>query len=444
MEEIKEIIIKTPNGQKKYGIADSEARQDVQQLTEGAPEVFDTFKEVAEYIEQDGATAAEIIKNVAANAQGIADEITRAKNAEAALSTEISESATRQSQALAEERTRAQAAERKNADAVVAEKERAEAAEAELGERIANAGGGDVTTEQLNEVKADVRANTTAIDNEVARATQAEIDAIEKGRQLALRALFVAAGAEYNDTDQDIKKTAPWGDTYTHKAKHYSLNGLGDITEEQMVNIYNAGRLKEGVSTFYYGQNNIRTFLPSLYATPMGHAQDDVLYRGFCGGCTNLEIALIAKYPGSYINGTNNNLALNVNSSQGCQYMFSSCIKLKKIVNKLNVRNATSFNISFYNCNALEDVFLYELKSSIEFSQSSNISKDSILFAITNANPTSAITIKLHHDAYTRLTTDQEVLDALSAKNEALTTEGKGGKISLVCATHNEEVTPNA
>jgi hypothetical protein len=36
------------------------------------------------------------------------------------------------------------------------------------------------------------------------------------------------------------------------------------------------------------------------------------------------------------------------------------------------------------------------------------------------------------------------VLDALTAKNEALTTEGKGGKISLVCATHSEEITPNA
>ena len=89
MEEIKEIIAKTPNGQKKYGIADSEARQDVQRLTEGAPEAFDTFKEIAEYIAQDGATAAEIIKNVAANAQGIADEITRAKDAEAALNKRI-------------------------------------------------------------------------------------------------------------------------------------------------------------------------------------------------------------------------------------------------------------------------------------------------------------------------------------------------------------------
>ena len=77
---------------------------------------------------------------------------------------------------------------------------------------LSQGGGGDVTTEQLNEVKADVRANATAINDEVARATQAELDAIEKGRQLALRALFVAAGAEYNDTDNHIVKYTPWKD----------------------------------------------------------------------------------------------------------------------------------------------------------------------------------------------------------------------------------------
>ena len=53
-----------------------------------------------------------------------------------------------------------------------------------------------------------------------------------------LRPLYIAAGAEYNDSGVDKTKTAPWGETVTHKAGHYYLNGLGDITEEQMEVIF--------------------------------------------------------------------------------------------------------------------------------------------------------------------------------------------------------------
>ena len=58
---------------------------------------------------------------------------------------------------------------------------------------------------------------------------------------------YEAAGAEYNDTGADIIKTTPWADladddadkTVVHKAGYWYLNGLGDITTEQIRNIYN-------------------------------------------------------------------------------------------------------------------------------------------------------------------------------------------------------------
>ena len=31
-----------------------------------------------------------------------------------------------------------------------------------------------------------------------------------------LRPLYIAAGAEYNDTGADVAKTAPWGEVVTH------------------------------------------------------------------------------------------------------------------------------------------------------------------------------------------------------------------------------------
>ena len=86
--------------------------------------------------------------------------------------------------------------------------------------------------------------------------------AIEQGKQLALRALFVAAGAEYNGSGADKTKTAPWGESVTHKAGHYYLNGLGDITEEQMVKIYNMGKYWQSENAQGFGSESVRTNLP--------------------------------------------------------------------------------------------------------------------------------------------------------------------------------------
>ena len=62
---------------------------------------------------------------------------------------------------------------------------------------------------------------------------------------------YVTAGAEYNDTGADIVKTAPWADmvdddytgdygkTVVHKAGYWYLNGLGDLTTDEIRKIYN-------------------------------------------------------------------------------------------------------------------------------------------------------------------------------------------------------------
>ena len=60
------------------------------------------------------------------------------------------------------------------------------------------------------------------------------------------------------------------------------------------------------------------------------------------------------------------------------------------------------------------------------------ISKPSILYAINNAAPTTAIAITLHANRYAQLSEDADIIAALEAKNTAL--EGTGGSISLVSA----------
>lgn len=60
------------------------------------------------------------------------------------------------------------------------------------------------------------------------------------------------------------------------------------------------------------------------------------------------------------------------------------------------------------------------------------ISKPSLIYTINNANPTTAITITLHTNRYAQLAEDADIIAALEAKNTDL--EGTGGSISLVSA----------
>lgn len=241
---------------------------------------------------------------------------------------------------------------------------------------------------------------------------------------LALRALFIAAGAEYNDTDAVIQKTAPWGTeekwkqeadgTYTyweepaiveHLPGHYYLNGLGDITEEEMLYIYNAGALKANIGGFY-SKANIRTFLSSRISGQEGYSQFNL--TGILSSATAVETAifgvdsLLIKTHGIAMIGTTMYAA------------FSNCSRLKYI-QKIAVSGITNIS-AFNNCNELVYVELNKLKVSVSFAQSKKISKKSILAIIANATPTSAITITVHPDAYVRIVNQSDIVEALAAQ----------------------------
>ena len=92
-------------------------------------------------------------------------------------------------------------------------------------------------------------------------------------------------------------------------------------------------------------------------------------------------------------------------------YAFEGCTRLKYIVPILKIGSITaSYNIAtaFKACRELVLCKLYNLKISVSFSDSPLLSKESILYTIQQAAPTSAITITLHADAYARLNPDLE------------------------------------
>ena len=265
--------------------------------------------------------------------------------------------------------------------------------------------------------KQNLSDTIAALATEVARAQAAEAAATEQGRKLALRDLFVAAGALYNNTAADISRTAPWGDTVTHKAGHYYLNGLGDITEEQMLAIYNISNnytLSTRLSAYFFNVD-IRTNICRKgigWGVEMGTTDARTSFYK-----VPIEVAVVCNPNWSNDYGYCFQ-AGDVNA------MFYSCSKLRKVLGVINLANSTNARRIFYITPLLESFKLRELNTELLLAEIPNVDKESILYAIQNAAPPKAITIILHPDAYARLSTDADVVAALEAQP----------LVSLVCA----------
>lgn len=216
-----------------------------------------------------------------------------------------------------------------------------------------------------------------------------------------LRPLFITAGAEYNDTGVDKTKTAPWGETVTHKAGHYYLNGLGDITEEQMRMIYNAGRIVSTTPVAQYRNSSIRTNIVSALS-------------GTEGQPLNLYYTCSGNYMEVFNNTKNTETSV---VSMHATFAYSS--RLKYIIPTIVVSETKTSNDvtnTFTGCKALVLCKLKRLRYSFSFKDCPLISKESVQYIIDYSASTSAITITLHPDAYARLADDADIVAALEAQ----------------------------
>lgn len=229
---------------------------------------------------------------------------------------------------------------------------------------------------------------------------------------------YETAGAEYNDTNEDIVKNAPWKNyvdteeekTVVHKVGHWYINGLGDLTTQEVKVIYNESQFKSFPAERIFMHKKTRTLIDKSTAYP-ALSKRDYQYN------SNTNIIAIA---------------FSYHNADTLNYTFAECSKLKYITPTLNVKWVKSFDNTFTKCYSLISVTLSNVQANISFASSSFISKSSIKYIIDNASPTSAITITLHADAYARLVNDSDIVAALEAKNTAL--EGTRGSISLVSA----------
>ena len=213
-----------------------------------------------------------------------------------------------------------------------------------------------------------------------------------------LRDLYISAGAVYNEA-----------------TGYYELNGLTDITEEQMRVIYKYAGTPQVKAAFAYSMARTNLPMPGMY--------DGSVYGAMFYACTNLEVAYLG-----YKKSSPTSYDVPLVYTKGNNF-FYLCTKLKKIYGKIHQR-IQNWDLTFGDCSALEEVRIADLYSSIQLSWSPNLSKESVLYMITNANPPSgaavgSITITLHPTAYARLKDDADIVAALDAK---------GGIVTLVSA----------
>lgn len=186
------------------------------------------------------------------------------------------------------------------------------------------------------------------------------------------RALYVAAGAVYNE-----------------QTGFYELNGLTDITEEQMreIYVYTSGAINQNDLTQRFSGLNIRTNIP--FKVSLGNYDSTFVMIGMCANNKNIETI---------------NFVFRVFPIK-TGYAFAGCSKLFSINSILDFRlfEGNIVSTMFVGCNALVHVLIHSLKTSISFPNSPLLSLESLQYLITNAANTSAITVTVHADVYAKI-----------------------------------------
>lgn len=197
--------------------------------------------------------------------------------------------------------------------------------------------------------------------------------------------LYEAAGATFNDT-----------------TGYFELNGLTDISYEEMMNVYLASHHGTGTFSFdnfkcaYNGILNARTILPVRIYAETRYVFATQAFNS--DGAETESIQFISIY---------RDVTLYLRDANNC---FRYNRKLKRVIGPIGLYDAVMGFAT--GCSSLEDITL-KLKASVVFQDSPRLSIASILYMINNEAATSAITITLHATSYARAIADTDVQTAL-------------------------------
>ena len=207
-----------------------------------------------------------------------------------------------------------------------------------------------------------------------------------------LRDLYVSAGAVYNE-----------------QTGYYELNGLTDITEEQMRVIYEKtwGWWLHLPSLNGFGTALPRTNIPCPDYKIIAYAPNISIHSIFAGSGNddNLEVVnLRALYTPTIFDEIK---IVDFN------WAFQGDKKIREVQGIINVKKARS-DLSIGG--NIETINIKGLKTNIRFYNSQRLSKESVLYMINNSEATSAITIGLNKAVYDVMEDDADIIAALTEK----------------------------
>lgn len=196
------------------------------------------------------------------------------------------------------------------------------------------------------------------------------------------------------------------GAVWNAKTGFWELNGLTDITNEQMLTIYvetNNFLMYQADLEACYCFSKCRTNIPNTpYLSSLARLRQN--WRDFFRQSVNIEVLVLKNIPSYYFKP---NTLVDT---------FYGCINLRLIDGILDVSKCHKQNaIDFFYCVKLESVKLYKLNYSIVLTSCKMLSSESVQYMIENATD-KTITITLHPEAYDMAIADAGVQTALTNK----------------------------
>lgn len=210
-----------------------------------------------------------------------------------------------------------------------------------------------------------------------------------------LRDLYVSAGAKYNEV-----------------TGFYELNGLTDITEEQMRVIYEKtwGWWIALPNLIGFGDSSARTNIPCPDYKRI-YYQTNVNLSSSFGTTSNLDNLEVLNFvPTQY-----SNESLIRFSMRAMNWMCQGNAKPLTIMGTFDVGNVPDNNSLNIGGN-IKTINIKNLSKNIKFYNSKVLSKESVLYMINNSEATTAITIGLQQAVYDVMKDDADIIAALAEK----------------------------
>lgn len=210
-----------------------------------------------------------------------------------------------------------------------------------------------------------------------------------------LRDLYISAGAKYNEA-----------------TGYYELNGLTDITEEEMRVIYEKtwGWWIGLPNLSGFGDSSARTNIPCPDYKRTYYQSNINLSSSFAttGNLDNLEVLnfIPTQYPKDF------SIKL---SMRAMNWMCQANAKPLTIMGTFEVGGVPDNNSLNIGGN-IKTINIKNLSKNIRFYGSKVLSKESVLYMINNSAATSAITISLNKAVYDVMKDDADIIAALTEK----------------------------